>query len=231
MNSSKDFYGADSHANFSNPWTNRYSAGQMNSTSGAVNTRPAPQYQRVPEENKHIPDPSSLYATQGLEQIYNMSVTSAATPAPISVPAKIPPMFAASSHITKFQKKVFFPPNTGINYIGLLIGPKGMYQKKLEEQTGCKILIRGKYLERANNRGMQRNQQQAQNESEEEQHVLVTHIIILQIIGETEHDVDNAEDVVSKIINADEATRAKIRAQQLQEAQEMNSTIYGTVLH
>ena len=45
---------------------------------------------------------------------------------------------------TKLRRKVYFPTNTGINYIGLLIGPKGMYQKKLEEQTGCKILIRGR---------------------------------------------------------------------------------------
>lgn len=28
--------------------------------------------------------------------------------------------------------------------MGLIIGPKGIYQKKLEEKTGCKILIRGK---------------------------------------------------------------------------------------
>lgn len=32
----------------------------------------------------------------------------------------------------------------GVNFVGLLIGPKGIYQKRLEEQTGCRILIRGK---------------------------------------------------------------------------------------
>jgi hypothetical protein len=26
----------------------------------------------------------------------------------------------------------------------MIIGPKGLYQKRLEEETGCKILIRGK---------------------------------------------------------------------------------------
>jgi len=36
------------------------------------------------------------------------------------------------------------PKNTGVNYIGMLIGPKGLYQKRLEEESGCKILIRGK---------------------------------------------------------------------------------------
>lgn len=44
----------------------------------------------------------------------------------------------------KYKTKIFLPRNTGINYVGLLIGPKGIYQKKLEEQTGCKILIRGR---------------------------------------------------------------------------------------
>jgi hypothetical protein len=45
----------------------------------------------------------------------------------------------------KFRRKVLLPQNPGINFVGLIIGPKGMYQKKLEEQTGCRILIRGKY--------------------------------------------------------------------------------------
>jgi hypothetical protein len=44
----------------------------------------------------------------------------------------------------KFRTKVYLPKNSGVNYIGLLIGPRGMYQKRLEEESGCKILIRGK---------------------------------------------------------------------------------------
>ena len=32
----------------------------------------------------------------------------------------------------------------GINYVGLLIGPKGTNQKRLEQESGCKILVRGK---------------------------------------------------------------------------------------
>ena len=176
MNSSKDFYGVEHHINYSDPnssnqWSTRYSSAAMSTGQSGANNRPVLQSKRPPEEQKHLPELSTIYSTQGLEQIYNMSAPST-TPAPINVPPKIPPMFTASLQATKFQKKVFFPSNTGINYIGLLIGPKGMYQKKLEEQTGCKILIRGKYLERANHRGVQRDKQ-GQNESEEEQHVLV----------------------------------------------------------
>jgi transcription antitermination factor NusA-like protein len=43
-----------------------------------------------------------------------------------------------------FKKKIFIPHHHNINFVGLLIGPKGMYQKKLEEESGCKIFIRGK---------------------------------------------------------------------------------------
>jgi hypothetical protein len=176
MNSSKDFYSGDQHINYSDPtssnqWSTHYSTTPMTFVQSGVGSRPTLQNKRLPEDQKHMPELFSIYSTQGLEQIYNMSTTSTA-PTPVNAPPKIPPMFTASTQASKFQRKVFFPPNTGINYIGLLIGPKGMYQKKLEEQTGCKILIRGKYLERANHRGMQRDKQ-AQNESEEEQHVLV----------------------------------------------------------
>jgi hypothetical protein len=44
----------------------------------------------------------------------------------------------------KYKRKVYFPKQIGVNYVGLLIGPKGAYQKRLESQTNCKILIRGK---------------------------------------------------------------------------------------
>lgn len=45
---------------------------------------------------------------------------------------------------SKIKRKVFIPKLPGVNFVGLLIGPKGTYQKRLEAQTGCKILIRGK---------------------------------------------------------------------------------------
>lgn len=45
---------------------------------------------------------------------------------------------------TKIKKKIYIPKVSGVNFVGLLIGPKGTYQKRLEQQSGCKILIRGK---------------------------------------------------------------------------------------
>lgn len=47
---------------------------------------------------------------------------------------------------SKIKRKIFIPKVQGVNFVGLLIGPKGTYQKRLEQQSGCKILIRGKYV-------------------------------------------------------------------------------------
>ena len=55
-----------------------------------------------------------------------------------------PAILNALQDSSKIKKKIYLPKNTGINYIGLLIGPRGLYQKRLEEESGCKILIRGK---------------------------------------------------------------------------------------
>jgi hypothetical protein len=104
--------------------------------------------------------------------------------------------------------------NTGVNYIGLLIGPKGLYQKRLEENTGCKILIRGK--------GSQKEGQPPQPDDDDDQHVL--------IVGDTETAVERAMTAINVVVNADETTRNAIRQEQLRAAQEINSSIYGNVI-
>jgi len=38
-----------------------------------------------------------------------------------------PAILSALQDSSKIKKKVYLPKNTGINYIGLLIGPKGIY--------------------------------------------------------------------------------------------------------
>ena len=58
----------------------------------------------------------------------------------------------------------------------MIIGPKGLYQKRLEEETGCKILIRGKDSQKKN--------AAPQPDDEDEQHVL--------IIGENNESVRRA---------------------------------------
>ena len=44
----------------------------------------------------------------------------------------------------KFKKVLIPDIGPGINYIGLIIGPRGQTQKELEQKSGCKICVRGK---------------------------------------------------------------------------------------
>lgn len=43
---------------------------------------------------------------------------------------------------SKVKRKIYVP-NDNFNYTGLIIGPKGSNQKRMEEEYGCKILVRG----------------------------------------------------------------------------------------
>ena len=75
------------------------------------------------------------------------------------------PNLRAVIDANQIKKKIYIPQNNNVNYIGMIIGPKGLYQKRLEEETGCKILIRGK--------GSQKQGAQPQPDDDDEQHVLL----------------------------------------------------------
>ena len=90
----------------------------------------------------------------------------------------------------------------------MLIGPKGLYQKRLEEESGCKILIRGK--------GSQKQGSAPQPDDEDEQHVL--------LIADNQESLRKAQTAVERIITADDSTRDKIRHEQLVVAQQLNNT-------
>jgi rRNA processing protein Krr1/Pno1 len=101
-----------------------------------------------------------------------------------------------------YRTKIFLPRFQGINYVGLIIGPKGIYQKKLEDRTDCKILIRGK--------GSHKDGHPMSANDNDEQHVL--------IIGDSEHKLVKARRVIQDVLTADESTRNQIRSEQLKDA-------------
>ena len=116
---------------------------------------------------------------------------------------------AINNDMMKLKKKIYIPKKQGINYVGLLIGPKGTYQKRLQQQSGCKILVRGK--------GTQKEGMPPQPDDNEEKHVL--------IIGDTEENINRATHLVEKIIFADEATRTKIKEEQIKASQEIRTEL------
>jgi rRNA processing protein Krr1/Pno1 len=110
---------------------------------------------------------------------------------------------------TKIKKKIFIPKSSEINFVGLLIGPKGTYQKGLEQKSGCKILIRGK--------GTQKEGNPPQPDDNEEKHVL--------IVGDTDEKVGKAQFLIEKVLFADEKTRTKIKEEQIKASQEIRSEL------
>lgn len=119
------------------------------------------------------------------------------------------PLGSARIDSSQIRRKLYLPQD-GVNYIGLLIGPRGMFQKKLEGESGCKILIRGK--------GSQKEGQPPQPDDDDDQHVL--------IMGDTEDAVEKGVAACNRIINADEETRNMIRKEQLKVAAELSNNMY-----
>ena len=46
--------------------------------------------------------------------------------------------------LTYYNTYIFLQENPTINFVGLLLGPRGNYLEKLKEETKCNIVIRGK---------------------------------------------------------------------------------------
>jgi hypothetical protein len=53
-------------------------------------------------------------------------------------------LISGLNDMTKIKRKIYVPKDSNFNYTGLIIGPRGANQKRMEEDTGCKILVRGK---------------------------------------------------------------------------------------
>ena len=103
-----------------------------------------------------------------------------------------------NNDLTKFKNKIYLPPTRGVNLVGLLIGPKGIFQKLLEEKTDCKIYINGK--------NVKKRETYANPYDNDRAHVL--------IIGYSEEKVRKATHLLEEIIFADENTRNKIIQEQ-----------------
>lgn len=79
----------------------------------------------------------------------------------------------------KKERKIFIPPKDypGYNFIGLIIGPRGNTQKRMQKETNTKIAIRGRGSVKE---GAARDPKYDYGE-DEELHVLIT--------GDTQKDV------------------------------------------
>ncbi|TQN67836.1 Branchpoint-bridging protein [Colletotrichum shisoi] len=120
---------------------------------------------------------------------------------------------------TKTQEKVYVPVNDypEINFIGLLIGPRGNTLKKMEGESGAKIAIRGKGSVKE---GKGRSDAAHASNQEEDLHCL--------IMAETEEKVNKAKKLIHNIIETAASIpegQNELKRNQLRELAALNGTL------
>ncbi|ONK77786.1 uncharacterized protein A4U43_C02F10600 [Asparagus officinalis] len=118
----------------------------------------------------------------------------------------------------KLQKKLYIPMKEypGYNFIGLIIGPRGNTQKRMEKETGAKIVIRGKGSIKEGRLGQKRDLKPDPAENED-LHVLVE--------AETQEALDAAAGMVEKLLQPVDEGLNEHKRQQLRELAALNGTI------
>ena len=108
---------------------------------------------KPPERRNRSPSPPPAYDSRGKrvntrEQRYAKKLEEERHRL-VEVALRLIPHFVAPEDYkrpTKFQDKYYIPVNDypSINFVGLLLGPRGNTLRKLQENSGCKIAIRGR---------------------------------------------------------------------------------------
>ncbi|MCL7051468.1 hypothetical protein MKW94_014372 [Papaver nudicaule] len=118
----------------------------------------------------------------------------------------------------KLQKKLYIPMKEypGYNFIGLIIGPRGNTQKRMEKETGAKIVIRGKGSIKEG-RLQQKRDLKPDPAENEDLHVLVE--------AETQDALEAAAGMVEKLLQPVDEVLNEHKRQQLRELAALNGTI------
>ncbi|KAJ8327023.1 hypothetical protein QVD99_005109 [Batrachochytrium dendrobatidis] len=120
---------------------------------------------------------------------------------------------------TKILDKIYIPVRDfpEINFIGLLIGPRGNTLKKIESESGAKISIRGKGSVKE---GRGRNENAPQAGEEEDLHCVVS--------GDTDDKIRKGVEMINKIIETATSVpegQNELKRNQLRELAALNGTL------
>ncbi|GMH33986.1 hypothetical protein BSKO_01820 [Bryopsis sp. KO-2023] len=115
----------------------------------------------------------------------------------------------------KKSRKIYIPQKDfpGYNFIGLIIGPRGNTQKRMQKETNTKIAIRGKGSVKE---GAARDPKYDYGE-DEQLHVLIT--------GDRQEDVDEAANMIEKLLQPVDEERNEHKRMQLRELAALNGTL------
>lgn len=114
----------------------------------------------------------------------------------------------------KLQRKIYIPIKDypGYNFIGLIIGPRGNTQKRMEKESNCKIAIRGKGSVKEGSRG-----KKTSADENDDLHVLIT--------AENEEDLERAAKDVQNLLVPIDDTKNAHKQKQLRELALINGTL------
>ncbi|CAG7672474.1 unnamed protein product [Allacma fusca] len=106
-----------------------------------------------------------------------------------SEPLELP---EACGPVVTLSEKVYVPvkEHPDFNFVGRILGPRGMTAKQLEQETGCKIMVRGK--------GSMRDKKKAEGEDELKKRQLME----LAIINGTYRDSKESRTNAAAAVNA-----------------------------
>ncbi|CAN6674619.1 branchpoint-bridging protein [Trichomonascus vanleenenianus] len=181
----------------------------------------------VPPREERSPSPPPQYDSNGkrtnttdvryrakLEQERHTLVEKALR----TIPNYKPPADYRRPHVT--QEKIYIPVNDypEINFIGLLIGPRGKTLKDMEQRSGAKIAIRGKGSVKEG-KGRFDNPHQ-QSTMDEDLHCL--------IISDSEEKIQKAIELVNEVIETAASIpegQNELKRGQLRELAALNGTL------
>lgn len=129
---------------------------------------------------------------------------------------KVNPLFRPPADYMrqKLHRKIYIPIKEfpQYNFIGLIIGPRGNTQKRMEKESNCKIAIRGKGSVKEGSKGKKMNA-----DENDDLHVLIT--------GEREEDLDRAAKEVQSLLVPVDDQKNSHKQKQLRELALINGTL------
>jgi len=121
------------------------------------------------------------------------------------------------------SEKVFVPvkDHPDFNFVGRILGPRGMTAKQLEQDTGCKIMVRGKGSMRDKKKEDQNRGKPNWEHLNDELHVLIT---VEDSRGRAEKRLARAVDEVRKLLQPSPDGEDDLKKRQLMELAIINGT-------
>jgi len=123
----------------------------------------------------------------------------------------------------KLEDKVFLPNDEypHINFVGLILGPRGNYLEKLKTKTNCNIIIRGKGSLKSGMTGITKTGQKVDG-LDEPMHALIT--------AHTTEDVQKGVKAIQEIVdmqvyNPDSEQAVALRAKHMHDLAVLNGTV------